>query len=140
MTGPRRYLLDTNIISETRRSRMDERVQAFLTQADAQSLYLSVLTLGELRKGIALKRKSDPAIADALAAWVDELEQKFGDRVIAIDGAVAKLWGELSADRSRPVVDTLIGATALAHDLVFVTRNGKDVAGLNLTILNPFEQ
>lgn len=133
-----RYLLDTNVISETRRPRMNEKVQAFLNETDAGKLYLSVLTLGELRKGIAIRRQTDPVMADSLNAWVDELEHGFADRIINIDVKVAQLWGELSSDRSRPVIDTLIGATALAHDLVLVTCNTKDIAGSNVTTLDPF--
>ena len=133
-----RYLLDTNIISETRRARMDARVHAFLTGLESSALYLSVLTLGELRKGIAAKRRTDAASADNLSKWVDGLERNFADRIIPVDIAVARLWGELSSDRSRPVIDTLIAATALANDMILVTRNGKDVAGLDLTIVDPF--
>lgn len=140
MNLPVRYLLDTNIISETRRSRIDKGVADFLGRSHANSLFLSVLTLGELRKGVAIKRKTDPVTAKALGAWVDELEETFADRIIHIDAAVAKLWGELSADRSRPVIDTLIGATALAHGMVLVTRNGKDLAGLDVALLDPFAE
>lgn len=117
---------------------MNEKVQAFLNETDAGKLYLSVLTLGELRKGIAIRRQTDPVMADSLNAWVDELEHGFADRIINIDVKVAQLWGELSSDRSRPVIDTLIGATALAHDLVLVTCNTKDIAGSNVTTLDPF--
>ncbi len=140
MNIPVRYLLDTNIISEARRSHMDKRVEAFLSRSRADSLFLSILTLGELRKGVALKRKTDPTTADALGAWVAELEETFADRIVNIDAAVAKLWGELSSDRSRPVIDTLIGATALVHGMVLVTRNTKDLAGLDVALLDPFAE
>ena len=119
---------------------MDKRVEAFLSRSRADSLFLSILTLGELRKGVALKRKTDPTTADALGAWVAELEETFADRIVNIDAAVAKLWGELSSDRSRPVIDTLIGATALVHGMVLVTRNTKDLAGLDVALLDPFAE
>ena len=138
MSGPVSYLLDTNIVSETRRRQPDVGVAAFLARADPSTLYLSVLTLGELRKGIALKRRTDAKSADALAAWVDGLEYGFADRILGVDAAVAKLWGELSAERPRPVVDTLLAATAIAHGLTLVTRNTADVAGVNVKVLNPF--
>lgn len=117
---------------------MDEHVQAFLSQADASALFLSVLTLGELRKGVAIKRRTDPTTADALSIWIDGLEQNFADRILPIDSQVARLWGEISSDRSRPVIDTLIAATAIKHNLTLITRNAKDLAGLDLDIVNPF--
>jgi len=117
---------------------MDKNVEEFLKRVDANTLFLSVLTLGELRKGVAAKRRTDQAAGDALSAWVDELEEKFSDRIVNVDAAVARLWGEISSDRSRPVIDTLIGASAIANGMVLVTRNGKDLAGLDLSVMDPF--
>ena len=94
---PAGYLLDTNVISETRKLRADGGVMAFLAAADSAGLFLSVLTLGELRKGVEAKRRSDVATAARLGAWVDEIETTFADRVLPVDGAAARLWGELSA-------------------------------------------
>ncbi len=138
MISPRRYLLDTNVISETRRSRMDDGVQAFLTDTDTRALYLSVLTLGELRKGIAIKRRTDASTADALDAWVGGLEHNFADRIVPIDAGVARIWGDLSSDRSRPVIDTLIAATAIANGFTLVTRNSNDLTGIEVSLLDPF--
>src|SRR6266516_3127398 len=107
------YLLDTNVISETRKIRAAPGVTAFLDAANPAGLFLSVLTLGELRKGVAARHRSDPAAADRLGAWVDGIETMFADRVLPVDAAVARLWGELSAGRSLPVIDTLIAATAI---------------------------
>ncbi len=117
---------------------MDESVHAFLTDTDVTTLYLSVLTLGELRKGIATRRRTDSATADALSAWVDGLEQNFADRIVPIDARTAKLWGELSSDRSRPVIDTLMAATAIANGFTLVTRNSRDFAGMEVPLVNPF--
>jgi toxin FitB len=139
-TQPVQYLLDTNVLSETRRKTPDENVIAFVTNTDPSTLYLSVLTLGELRKGIAHKRRTDPAAAAALAAWADGLEYGFADRILGIDAATARLWGELSAQRARPVIDTLLAATAIAHGLTFVTRNTADVEDIDVKLLNPFAQ
>jgi len=133
-----KYLLDTNVISELRRKKADERVLAFLQDAEESALYLSVLTLGELRKGIARKRMTDAAGASALTAWADGLEYGFGDRILGIDAAIARLWGELSAERPRAVVDTLLAATAMVHGLTLVTRNEADVQDLDVKVLNPF--
>ena len=138
MTHAIRYLLDTNILSETRKKRADKKVLAFVAGAHPSTLYLSVLTLGELRKGVALKARSDPAAAQSLGAWVDGLEFGFADRILGIDAATARLWGELSAQRPRPVIDTLLAATAVVHELTFVTRNTIDVTDIKMKLLNPF--
>jgi predicted nucleic acid-binding protein len=98
-----------------------------------------VLTLGELRKGVEARRRTDPLIADQLGAWVDGIETTFADRVLAVDAAVARLWGELSARRSLPVVDTLIAATAVGRGLTLVTRNTRDVAMTGVRLLNPWQ-
>ena len=134
------YLLDTNVISETRKKQADRQVMSFLSAADASSLNLSVLSLGELRKGIALKKASDPEMARQLETWVEGLEYSFADRILVIDAAVAKVWGDLSAQRSRPVIDTLLAATAIVHGLTFVTRNISDVEGTNVKVFDPWKR
>lgn len=133
------YLLDTNLISETRKTRADAGVMAFLAAADAAGLFLSVLTLGELRKGVEAKRRTDPTAADRLGAWVDSIETTFADRVLPIDASAARLWGELSAGRALPVIDTLIAATAITRGLTLVTRNTRDVAGTGVPVLDPWQ-
>jgi predicted nucleic acid-binding protein len=132
------YLLDTNVISETRKTRADRSVIAFLRAADALALFLSVLTLGELRKGVEAKRRTDLAAADRLGAWVDDIETIFADRVLPVDSATARRWGELSAARSLPVIDTLIAATAIGHDLTLVTRNIRDVESTGVRFVDPW--
>ena len=134
------YLLDTNILSETRKRQADEGVISFLSSTEPSALYISVLTLGELRKGVALKKRSDKDAAKKIAAWVDGLEFSFGDRILGIDAATASLWGELSAQRPRPVIDTLLAATAIVHKLTLVTRNTGDVQDLDLELLNPWKK
>jgi toxin FitB len=134
------YLLDTNVLSETRKKQANERVVSFLSNVEPSSLYISVLTLGELRKGIAIKAKSDPDAARKLSSWVDGLEYSFADRILSIDTKIASLWGQLCAERSRPVIDTLLAATAISHKLVLVTRNTNDVAGIKVSIVNPWKQ
>lgn len=139
MSGRPNYLLDTNILSETRRKKPEGRVVSFLSSVDPSTLYISVLTLGELRKGIAARKKIDPDTADRLGAWVDGLEYSFEDRILGIDAGVARIWGELSAERPRPVIDTLLGATATVHKLVLVTRNTRDFEGMGVKLLDPWK-
>ena len=140
MSGRLQYLLDTNILSETRKKQADERVMSFLSDAEPSALFISVLSLGELRKGVALKIRSDADAAKRLGAWVDGLEFSFGERILGIDAAIARQWGELSAQRSRPVVDTLLAATALVHKLTLVTRNISDVHDLGVKLLDPWRK
>jgi predicted nucleic acid-binding protein len=133
------YLLDTNVISETRKARADSGVIAFLSAAEAAGLFLSVLTLGQLRKGVAAKRRTAPGAADQLGAWVDGIETTFADRVLPIDAATARRWGELSANRSLPVIDALIAATAISHGLTLVTRNTRDVESTGVPLVDPWQ-
>ena len=133
------YLLDTNVISETRKSRADRGVMAFLSAADTAGLFLSVLTLGELRKGVEAKRRTDPVAADQLGAWVDGIETTFADRMLPIDAAAARRWGELSAGRRLPVIDTLIAATAISRGLTLVTRNTRDVESTGVPLVDPWQ-
>jgi predicted nucleic acid-binding protein len=140
LSVPAGYLLDTNLISETRKLRADEGVMAFLAAVDSAGLFLSVLTLGELRKGVEAKRQSnDAATVARLEAWVDDIETTFADRVLPVDVAAARLWGELSARRSLPVIDTLIAATAIIRDLTLVTRNTRDVAATGVPLFDPWQ-
>ncbi len=138
MSAPVCYLLDTNVLSETRKKQADAGVMAFLKAVDSPALYLSVLTIGELRKGVAAKKRIDPAAAKALAAWVEGLELGFADRILSIDAATARLWGDWSGERPRPVVDTLLAATAVQHGLTLVTRNTRDVSGIQVKLHNPW--
>ena len=138
MTAAAGYLLDTNVISETRKVRAEPRVTGFLQTAAGEHLFLSALTLGELRKGVAARRRTDEETAARLATWVDEIESTFQDRVLPVDAAAARIWGELSADLNLPVVDILIAATAISRGLVLVTRNTRDVAATGVAILNPW--
>jgi len=138
VSAPVAYLLDTNVLSETRKKKADPGVMAFLQATDSSALYLCVLTIGELRKGIAIKRRTDLTAARALAGWVEGLEFGFTDRILPIDAATARLWGDWSGDRPRPVIDTLLATTAAKHSLTFVTRNTRDISGLPLKVHNPW--
>ena len=142
MSGQVRYLLDTNFVSETRKPTPDPGVLAFLQTKDPNSGFISVLTLGELRKGVAAKklRDPDPNAAIRITAWVEGLEVSFSNRILGIDAATARLWGDWSSDRPRPIVDTLLAATAVLHDLTLVTRNIRDLDGIPVKLLNPWTE
>lgn len=133
------FLIDTNIISEVRKgSRCDPHVALWYDSVADTDLYLSVLVLGEIRKGIESVRPRDPGKAEALDAWLAKVHLIFGARVLPVDRAVAEEWGRISAIRSVPAVDALLAATAKAHGMVLVTRNDADVHGLGAAVLNPF--
>jgi predicted nucleic acid-binding protein len=133
------YLLDTTVISETRKVRTNPGVVAFLAATSESGLFLSVLTLGELHKGIEAKRKTDALAANRLADWANGIEKNFSDRILFIDTAVAQLWGKLSSSRSLPVIDTLIAATAIVHGLTLVTRNSKDILATKVPFIDPWQ-
>ncbi len=135
-----RYLLDTNVISETRKIRADKCVMSFPAAVDEADLLVSALTIGELYKGVEIKRRAAPDDAEKLAKRVDGIERTFGDRIVPIDATVARRWGELSSDRSRPVVDTLIAATAYTQGLTLATRNIPDISGSSITTIDPWKE
>ncbi len=98
-----------------------------------------MLTIGELRKGAVLRRRTDAGHADRLDAWIASIEADYGPRILPVDLPAARLWGDLSADRPRPLVDALIAATAMVHKLTLVTRNTRDFADTGVALVNPWE-
>jgi len=134
------YLIDTNIISEVRkRERCDANVAAWYDSIDDASLYLSVLVLGEVRRGIERARPKEPARARALENWLAAVREAFDGRILPVDDAVAEEWGRMSAGRPVSTVDALLAATAKVHRMTLATRNTPDVAGLGARVVNPFE-
>lgn len=134
------YLIDTNVISEVAKGhRCNPGVSAWYAEIDAADIFLSVLMLAEIRKGIERARQSQPAKSEALETWLSEVRRAFAGRVLAIDEDIADTWGCLAARRSLHVVDSLLAATAIAKGLRLVTRNVADVAGLGAVLLNPFQ-
>lgn len=135
------YLIDTNVLSELRRKSPDPGVVTWFSQRPPATLHLSVLTLGEIRKGIEGVR--DEVRKQSLIDWLEtDLPTFFTGRILDVNGAVADRWGRLvaAAGRPLPTIDSLLAATALEHDLVLVTRNTKDFAGLPVEVFNPWNQ
>jgi predicted nucleic acid-binding protein len=137
------FLLDTNIISELVKAKPEPKVTAWIENIDESLLYLSVLTLGEIRKGITSLRDGTRRVS--LEAWLDrELVLRFSDRILSIDREVADRWGRIAGSASArkaplPVIDGLLAATALHYDLTLVTRNIADIAGSGIAVFNPWE-
>lgn len=133
------YLIDTNIISEVRKGGdCNPHVAAWYESIDDESVYLSVLVLGEIRKGVERARIKNRAQARALEKWLSIVSRSFADRVLPVDQAVADEWGRMSAKRPVSTIDALLAATAKVHGMTFVTRNIADVGDLGAKIFNPF--
>lgn len=133
------YLLDTNVLSELRRKQPNAGVIAWMSKRPTTTLYLSVLTLGEIRKGVDSVLNTERRLA--LLDWLEsDLQNFFSGRILPIDLTVADRWGRIVAAAGRPVpaIDSLIGATAAQHGLSLVTRNVRDYENLGLDIINPW--
>lgn len=137
------YLLDTNCISELVRRKPEPKVIAWIEAAEEALLYLSVLTLGEIRKGLA--QLAQGRRRTHLETWIEvELRARFAGRILPIDVSVADRWGLLAASAKRagktlPTIDGLLAATALHHDLTVVSRNAEDFAHTQVQVLNPWK-
>jgi predicted nucleic acid-binding protein len=138
-----RFLLDTNAISELIRDKADPTVLAWFEAVDENILYLSVLTLGEIRKGIAALPQSKRRTR--LETWLEmDVTIRFTGRILPVDAAITDRWGVLAADAKRKgralsVIDGLLAATALHHNLTIVSRNADDFAGTGVLIVNPWK-
>ena len=135
------FLLDTNVISELVRPRPDANVTRWIRSTDEELLHLSVLTIGEIRKGIVAIQDASRRIT--LETWLDgDLVVRFANRILSIDRHVADRWGRLSAPGEFviPVIDGLLAATALHHNQTLVTRNTKDVARTGVPVFNPWTE
>lgn len=134
-----KFLMDTNVVSELRRRVPDRAVLAWFARVAQEDLYLSVLTLGELRQGIEALRRKDPVTASSIDSWRAELVEAFGDRIVTITAEIADRWGRLNVPDRVPTVDGLLAATVLEYNWTLVTRNVADVTRTGARIFNPFE-
>jgi len=131
--------LDTNVISEARKPRGDDRVRRWISSVPVEDLFLSVLTLGEVRRGIGLLEGRDPVQAEVYEAWLATVLRDYADRIIPVDAETAEEWGSMNVPHPVPVVDGLMAATAKVRNMTFVTRNTSDVARTGARLLNPFD-
>ena len=133
------YLLDTKVISELRKGeRADSNVTAWFADIADEEIFLSVLTIGEIRRGIESVRRRDPDSGAALDRWLALLSEAHGDRILQIDRAIAEEWGRMNVPDPLPVVDGLLAATARVLGLTLVTRNVIDVKNSGVEIVDPF--
>lgn len=132
------YILDTNVISAVRRPDRAPKVAAWLRGKAEQDLFLSVITLGEIERGIRQQEVRDPAFASDLRIWLDRTVLLFSDRLLAFEAEDARIWGRLSAEIGHSGADLMIAATALRHGAIIVTGNVSDFAPTGAAVENPF--
>jgi hypothetical protein len=131
------YLVDTNVVSEARRG--SRQAVAWLRSVRQDWVYLSALTLGEIMRGVVLKRKSDPQTATRLTEWLERLRHDHADRILPVTDRIALEGGRIAALRPRGDIDGLIAATAIVHDLTLVTRNVGDFEDTAVSLINPWD-
>ena len=134
------FLIDTDVLSALRRGERHPAAARWLEAQRTSDLYLSVVTIGEVERGIEQQQRRNPAFADELAGWLDRVLAWYGDRVLPVDLATAQRWGRLSAALGHESADLLIAATALEHGLAVVTRNVKHFEPAAVSVFNPFAQ
>lgn len=133
------YLIDTDVISELRKGkRADPNVTSWFADLAEEDIYLSVLTLGEIRKGIESIRRRDPKAGEALESWLGRVSEAHRDRVLDVDRAIAEEWGRMNVPDPLPVVDGLLAATAKVTGLTVATRNSDDFARTGVSFVDPF--
>ena len=132
------FILDTNVISAVRRPDRAPQVATWLRGKAEQDLFLSVITLGEIERGIRQQEVRDPAFASELRIWRDRTVLLFSDRLLAFEAEDARIWGRLSAELGHSGADLMIAATALRHGAIVVTGNVSDFAPTRVAVENPF--
>jgi predicted nucleic acid-binding protein len=132
-------LLDTNIVSELRKRDPDANVLAWYASVSSADLFLSVLTIGEIRLGIERLRRKDAVQADAIEQWLRGLHASYRDHLIDVDAVVAEEWGRINVPDPLPVIDGLLAASAKVRGWTLVTRNVNDLISSGVSLLNPFE-
>jgi len=132
------WLLDTMVISEFRKRTPDPGVVSWLSSVPEKSLFLSVVTISEIQRGIAVQRRVDALFAERLQEWLVTLMRNYGDRLLPITPEIACRWGELSARAGHDGADVMIAATALYHGLCVATRNERHFSPFSVPILNPY--
>jgi toxin FitB len=133
------YLLDTNVVSELRKRSPDPHVLAWFETASSAELFISVLTVGEIRLGIERLRRKDGAQAAGLEQWLAGLRDVYADRLAGIDEQTAQEWGRMNVPDPLPVIDGLLAASAKVRGWTLVTRNTADLARSGVNLINPFD-
>ena len=133
------FLLDTDVLSALRRRERNHGAVRWVEAQRTADIYISVVTVGEIERGIAQQQQRNPSFAQELALWLDRVLAWYSDRILSVDTATARRWGQLSATLGNDGADLLIAATALEHGLTVVTRNVRHFAPTGVPVLNPLE-
>jgi predicted nucleic acid-binding protein len=135
------FLLDTVVLSELRKPprQRDQNLVRWIGEVPSQDLFISVLTVGEIERGIERQRQVDPSFAENLATWLDVVLRTYQSRILPVDIAIARRWGRLSHRIGNKGLDLAIAATALEHGLTVATRNVSDFEPTGVSVFNPFD-
>ena len=135
------YLLDTNVLSELRKGRRADRgVSDWFAGLDDSQIFVSVLTIGELRRGVEAIRRRDREQAERFEGWLGQITNLFADRILPVDTTIAERWGRMNVPNPLPVIDGLLAATANAHGLTLATRDTAPAERSGVPVLNPFSE
>lgn len=133
------FLLGTNVLSEIRKgARCNTQVREWWSTTETSEIYLSVIVVGEVYRGIDKLMKTNPMLARKFQAWLRSMIREYSGRILVFDLEATEIWGRLTSKRTLPLADGLLAATALAHDLTLVTRNTRDIHDTGVRYLNPF--
>ncbi len=133
------YLLDTDVVSVLRRPERHPQVARWLALHQTERFYVSVITFGELQRGVDVAQRTDPVFAQDLLDWLNRLLEEWEGRILYVDSAISRRWGSVSASIGNKSADLLIAATALEHNLTVLTRNVHDFQPTGVRLVNPFD-
>lgn len=133
-----KYLVGTNVLSELQKPRPEPNAQAWFKSVPPNDVHVSVITLGEIERGIEKVRAADPEYASALSGWLQTVLDGYADRIVDVDVSIARRWGVLGHSHAHALVDAMLAATAIERGLVLVTRNVRDIERTGVRWLNPF--
>ena len=131
------FLIDTDVLSALRRQERNPEVARWMSEQRAADLYLSVVTIGEIERGVSLQQRSNPEFARTLGVWLDNVLALYGEHILGVNLAVARRWGQLSATIGNESADLLVAATALEHGLAVVTHNVRHFQPTGVSVIDP---
>ena len=132
------YLLDTDILSAIRRKQRDPNLEQWLRTINSTDIFLSVVTLGEVERGITQQRLINPTFAGDLERWLDTILLRYEQRILPLSVNIARRWGQLSAEIGNSSADLMIAATAIEHNLIVATRNTRHFEATKVSLINPY--
>lgn len=132
------FLLDTDILSAIRRKQRDQNLEKWLLSINSLDVYISVVTIGEVERGITQQQRNNPAFVEDLQRWLDTILQRYQQRILPLSISIAQRWGRLSAELGHNSADLMIAATALEHNLIVATRNTRHFEPTQVGLINPY--